>query len=113
MTQLPVTVVVPVKNEEKNLPGCLARLGGFAEILVVDSDSTDRTREITERAGAKLLDFDWPGGFPKKRNWVLMTYTFSTKWVLFLDADEYITKAFVEELRDSTSGGKCDGYWLN
>ena len=44
MTTIPVTVVIPVKNEEKNLPSCLNRLKSFAAVLVVDSCSIDRTR---------------------------------------------------------------------
>src|ERR1700675_742645 len=98
MTTIPITVVVPVKNEEKNLPACLAKLTSFTEILVVDSSSTDRTREIAEAAGAKVINFVWRGGFPKKRNWILLNYKFSTPWVLFLDADEHLTDAFMHEM---------------
>ena len=65
MTPIPVTVVVPVKNEEKNLPACLAKLDAFAEVLVVDSDSTDRTREIAEAANAKVLNFAGRAAFPR------------------------------------------------
>ena len=88
-----LSVVLITYNEESNLPRTLESVMPLVrdeqgEIVVVDSCSTDRSREIAERAGAKLLKFDWQGGFPKKRNWVLMTYRFSTKWVLFLDADE-------------------------
>jgi cellulose synthase/poly-beta-1,6-N-acetylglucosamine synthase-like glycosyltransferase len=44
--KIAITVVVPVKNEECNLPRCLAALSRFTEIIVVDSDSTDRTHEL-------------------------------------------------------------------
>ena len=113
MTTIPVTVVIPVKNEEKNLPSCLDKLGSFAEILVVDSSSTDRTRAIAEAAGAKLIDFYWQGGYPKKRNWVLLDHKFATPWVLFLDADERLTDEFVKELCTKISGNRYDGFWLN
>ena len=86
---LNITVVIPVRNEEKNLPSCLKALGSdFTEIVVVDSVSSDRTREIASAAGAVVLDFVWDGKFPKKRNWALRNYRFKTPWVLFLDADE-------------------------
>ena len=92
---LPVTVVIPVRNEERNLPGCLRALGkDFSEIVVVDSGSTDRTREIAEDGGAVVLDFNWDGKFPKKRNWALRHHEFQTPWVLFLDADEQVTPDF-------------------
>lgn len=110
---LPVTVVVPVKNEERNLPRCLAALGGFAHVLVVDSSSTDGTVAIAKAAGAEVIDFHWTGGFPKKRNWVLQTYDFKTDWVLFLDADELVTPAFVSALADALRRPDVVGYWLN
>ena len=109
---IPITVVIPVRNEERNLPLCLQRLGAFAEVVVVDSNSTDRTREIAADAGAKVINFDWQGGFPKKRNWILMTYVFSTEWVLFLDADEQLTDASIAEMRAKISGSYV-GLWLN
>lgn len=119
MTQpplLPVTVVVPTRNEEANLEACLSRLGAFAEIWVVDSRSTDGTRQIADRHGARWIDFDWSGDFPKKRNWVLMNHAPGTTWVLFLDADERITDAFVAELRAALMPGRetgIAGFWLN
>lgn len=113
MSSLPVTVVIPVRNEERNLPLCLERLTPFAEIVVVDSRSTDRTREIATAAGAKVLDFDWDGRFPKKRNWVLANHAFSTPWVLFLDADEFVAESFVEALRKTLLATSHSGFWLN
>jgi len=110
---LDVTVVIPVKNEAANLPECLSRLDGFARVVVVDSGSTDATLEIAEKAGAEVLDFVWDGKFPKKRNWVLRHYDFKTEWVLFLDADEFITDPFVGELRSALSDAAKVGYWLN
>jgi glycosyltransferase involved in cell wall biosynthesis len=64
---IPVTAVIPVKNEEQSLPSCLAALDGFADIVVVDSGSTDATVAIAQEAGAKVIQFRWSGGFPKKR----------------------------------------------
>lgn len=100
MNLLSITVVVPVLNEEINLPACLAALGdAFTKIIVVDSGSTDRTCEIATAANVDVLQFRWNGTFPKKRNWTLGKYDFQTEWVLFLDADERVSSAFVDELR--------------
>ena len=96
--KLPITVVIPVKNEERNLPQCLSRLHRFAKIIVVDSGSTDRTKEIAESFGCEFVEFHWNGRFPKKRNWLLINRPPVTPWVLFLDADEYISDEFVHEL---------------
>lgn len=109
---VPVTVVIPVKNEERNLPTCLDRVRGFAEVVVVDSGSTDRTAVIARDAGATVLQFEWDGGFPKKRNWVLRTHSFKTPWVLFLDADEYLTPAFTAELRHMLPTTRHAGFWV-
>ena len=95
---LPVTVVIPVRNEERNLPACLERLSRFAKVIVIDSGSTDRTRAIALAHGAECVEFRWDGHYPKKRNWLLITRPPTTPWVFFLDADEYVPAAFVDEL---------------
>lgn len=82
-------------------------------MLVIDSGSEDTTFEIAREAGAEVLEFSWDGHFPKKRNWILRNYTFETTWVLFLDADEYVTEAFVAELEASLASTDCVGFWLN
>jgi len=110
--RLPVTVVIPVKNEARNLPTCLERIRGFAEVLVVDSGSTDETVAIARAAGATVLEFAWDGRFPKKRNWVLRTHVFKTPWVLFLDADEYVTPEVVQELRLVLPATSHTGFWI-
>jgi glycosyltransferase involved in cell wall biosynthesis len=110
---LPLTIVVPVKNEARNLAACLAALPVVAEVLVVDSASTDATRDIARAAGATVVDFAWNGVFPKKRNWVLQTHAFKTPWVLFLDADERLTPAFNAALPGALARQKVAGYWLN
>ncbi|MEI6891691.1 MAG: glycosyltransferase family 2 protein [Pontiella sp.] len=109
---IPITVVIPVKNEEKNLPRCLALLRDFSEVLVVDSSSTDATRSIAEQHGAQVVDFKWNGKFPKKRNWVLRNVELKNEWVLFLDADEYVSSEFCEEVQRITKNSTCDGFWI-
>ena len=96
--RLPVTVAIPVKNEERNLARCLDRLKRFAKIVVIDSGSTDRTREIAQEHGCEFVLFGWDGQFPKKRNWFLLNHPPATPWVFFLDADEYLTDEFIDEL---------------
>lgn len=110
---LPVTVVIPVRNEERNLPQCLAALGRFAKILIVDSASTDRTGAIAAEHGAELIQFEWDGKFPKKRNWVLMNRQFDTPFVLFHDADEIVSPAFCDEMVTALSDTQHVGFWLN
>lgn len=108
-----VTVVVPVKNEESNLPRCLAKLARFTEVMVVDSDSTDRTQEIAREAGATLVNFEWNGRYPKKRNWVLLNHKLANPWVLFLDADELVDDRFCDEVVTKIADSRYSGFWLN
>lgn len=111
---LPATVCIPVRNEEKNLPSCLDAVGNhFAEVVVIDSGSTDRTRDIALERGAKVMTFDWDGSFPKKRNWALRNHSFTTPWVLFLDADERVTPAFIEELKATLPSTTHAGFWIS
>jgi len=110
---VPVTVVVPVKNEERNLPRCLAVLSRFAEVIVVDSGSTDRTQEIARQAGARLVEFRWDGRYPKKRNWVIINHRLANEWVLFLDADEFVDNQFCNEVAAAIASHRHNGYWLN
>jgi glycosyltransferase involved in cell wall biosynthesis len=109
-----LTIAIPARNENKNLPGCLAAIGKeFAKkVVVIDSASKDNTRQIAEDFGAEVINFEWDGKFPKKRNWYLRNHTPDTKWILFLDADEYINDEFKTELINALQRDDKVGYWL-
>lgn len=114
-SQCDLTIAIPVRNEEQNLPRCLSHIGPdlAKQVVVIDSGSTDRTVEIANEWGADVINFVWDGKFPKKRNWFLRNHQFTTKWVLFLDADELLTDAFKAELREALqSQADYVGYWL-
>lgn len=112
LSVLPVTVAIPVKNEEANISRCLERLGRFSEIVVIDSGSTDRTCAIAREYGARVVDFCWNGKFPKKRNWFLMNDLPKEQWVLFLDADEFVDDAFCDALQAELPASEKSGYWI-
>ena len=98
---LPVSVIIAVRNEAHNLPRCLAALCNCGEVYVVDSRSTDSTCEIAASHGAKVVQFDYRGGWPKKRQWALNTLPLAYEWVLLLDADEVMTTALEAEIRSA------------
>jgi len=111
---LPISVVVPVLNEELNIAECLESVRFADEVFVVDSGSTDRTAEIAESLGAKVVQFRFRPGGPRKKNWALENLPFRNEWVLLLDADERVTPELEDEIRrEFEAGPKYDGYYLN
>jgi Glycosyl transferase family 2 len=91
-----ISACVIAQDEEERLPGCLASLDFCDEVVVVDSGSRDRTREIAAVAGAKVVENPWPG-FSAQRN-VALDHA-SGDWVLEIDADERVTPELANELR--------------
>lgn len=111
--RVPVSVLVPTKNEETNLHECLGSLRWADEVVLVDSGSTDRTAEIAAEYGARVVDFAWNGRFPKKKNWALENVDWRHEWVLIVDADERIPPRLAREIARAIRTGEFDGYYLN
>jgi len=109
---LPVSVIIPVRNEARNLPRCLESLRGAGEVYVIDSGSTDETAEIARSFDAKLVQFHYHGGWPKKRQWAMDTLPLAYDWILLLDADEVLAPESVEEIRQAVSDPRYDGYYF-
>ena len=92
-----LSVILITRNEEANLDDCLASLEGIAQqIVVVDTNSADRTLEIAQKYGATIAQpSDWPGFGPQKNHALDLA---SGDWVLSLDADERLTPALRSEI---------------
>jgi glycosyltransferase involved in cell wall biosynthesis len=109
----PISVLIPTRNEAANIGRCLDQLHGWAdEIIVVDSRSDDNTVGIAESFGAKVIQFHYSGGLPKKRQWALDTYPFRNEWILLLDADEILEGPIKAEITETIKTTDYDGYWL-
>lgn len=100
-TKLPITVLIGTRNEAANIRRCLEALGPASEIVVVDSRSTDGTAEIAASLGARVIPFNYGGGYPKKRQWALEQLTFDTPWILLVDADEVVPPSLWAEIGDA------------
>lgn len=93
-----ITVLILTRNEEVNLPDCLKSIKDFAKrIVIVDSESTDKTEKIAREYGADFYvhPFEYHA---RQFNWGLDNTDINTKWTLRLDADERLTPALCKEL---------------
>ncbi len=105
---LPLTLAIITCNEEERISRAIASVGAVAEILVLDSGSTDETVAIAESLGARVIHADWPG-YGAQKNRALEEA--GQEWVLSLDADEAVSA----ELRDALErlfeeGPQCTAY---
>src|SRR5436305_6487858 len=113
MSAVPVTVLLAVKNEQENLLRCLAGLDRAERVIVLDSHSADQTLQIAREDGVEVVQFDYRGGYPKKRQWALNTLDIRTEWVLLLDADEFVPPALWDEIAAVVQGqGNACGYFI-
>jgi len=114
VASVPVSVIVPIKNEAANLPRCLESISWADEIFVVDSNSTDGSRRIAEEFGAQVVQFEFNGTWPKKKNWALENLIFRNEWVFILDADEVLPAGAEAEFRAAiANAGETAGFWIN
>ncbi|HEX9415096.1 MAG TPA: glycosyltransferase family 2 protein [Gaiellaceae bacterium] len=113
MSKAPLTVVLPVLNEEQNLPDALRSVDWADQIVVVDSGSTDRTEEIARAAGAEVVQFRYVPGGPKKKSWALSSLELRNQWLLLLDADERVPPELRAEIDQAIAGGERDGFYVD
>lgn len=91
-------VVIQTFNEEANLPHTLASLAGWVNhIYVVDSGSTDKTRDIATAAGATVVEHAWEG-YARQKNWALANLPLKADWTMIVDADEAVSEELKQEL---------------
>ena len=115
MARVPISVLIPIKNEAANLPRGLAAVAWADEIVVVDSQSTDGSQAIALAHGAEVVQFAFNGTWPKKKNWALEHIPFRHEWVFILDADEVLPPEAEAEFRAivTAPANPTNGYWIN
>ena len=113
--KVPVSIIVPIRNEEKNLSLCLPSVRWADEIFVVDSNSSDNSVAVAESYGAKIVQFEFNGTWPKKKNWALENLPFRNEWIFILDADEVLPPETETEFRAIVTNQNCShaGFWIN
>lgn len=96
---LDISVIILTYNEEIHIRRCLENVKSFAsEIFLVDSYSSDKTVEFAKEMGVSVYQNKWENNHAKQFNWGLNNLPIKTKWVLRLDADEYLTPESIDEL---------------
>lgn len=100
----PVSILVLTLNEELNIGTCLDSVAGFDDVVVLDSLSSDSTRDIAASRGARVVErrFD---NWAAHQNWAMENIHFRHPWVFYLDADERMTPALRAEIASIASDG--------
>ena len=112
-----ISVIILVGNEALHIRRCLEKLAPLEprQIIVVESQKGDATHEIVEGAKGELQTLniklqtvwhDWPGLYARQFNWALDNLPIESKWVLRLDADEYLTEETIEKLRGAIGSSR-------
>jgi glycosyltransferase involved in cell wall biosynthesis len=114
LSSVPVSVLIPAKNELRHMADCLASVAWATEVVVVDSGSSDGSMQIASENGARVVQFSYIPGGPRKKNWALQNLEFRNEWILILDADERITPELAHEIAASIGDAKAGaGFYLN
>jgi glycosyltransferase involved in cell wall biosynthesis len=105
-----ISAVIIAKNEEANIEDAIRSVSWADEVLLVDSESTDSTREIAESLGANIIIRPWPGFSAQKKFAVNRA---EHNWIFSLDADERVSEGLREEIlaiKDMEPSSRSDGY---
>jgi glycosyltransferase involved in cell wall biosynthesis len=106
-----ITAIIPTFNEERHIQEAIASVKWADEILVVDSFSTDRTVELAQAAGARVIQREY-GYSASQKNWAIPQA--SHPWIVLLDADERCTPELKEEIKGIlTHGSSHDAFWIH
>lgn len=105
-----ITVIIPTRDEALHIARCVESARVLGPVFVVDCGSIDATREIAAACGAVVLEHAWEGHSGQK-NWALASLDIRTEWVLFLDADEYLTPDAAAEMQVAIRTGGTAGYY--
>lgn len=97
---LDLTVIILTKDEQRHIKRCIDNVTPIAKkILIIDSNSSDNTREIAKSLGAEVIEHSWTGNQAAQFNWALDSLGIDSKWILRLDADEYLLPELIEEIK--------------
>jgi len=102
-----LSAVVIARNEEAAIAACLDSLAWCQEIIVVDSGSEDRTRDLAAARGARVIEHDWEG-YGRQKNFAVRQA--ANDWVLCVDADEVVSPALRASIEKAVADPVCRAY---
>lgn len=112
LSNVPLSVLVLTKDEERNIGDCIDCVRWSDEIVVLDSFSTDATVAIAEEKGVRVVQREFDS-YATQKNWALDHLDFKHEWILLLDADERITPPLAAEIAETLGRDDlCDGYYV-
>jgi len=109
-TKAPMSVLIITQDEELNIGRCIISCRELGDVVVIDSGSTDKTQDIAERLGAKVITQQWLGFGPQKRFGIEQI---KTDWFLSLDADEYLTPTLLREIQSLSLENPTQAFAVN
>lgn len=110
MDKKKITVLINTLNEQDNIADCIKSVSWADEILVVDMHSDDKTRNIAEKLGARVLLHRRVGYVEPARNYGIKKA--KNNWVFVVDADERIPAELGKEVENIVANDKCDVCWI-
>ncbi|MHB1407220.1 MAG: glycosyltransferase family 2 protein [Desulfitobacteriaceae bacterium] len=112
LCKMQVSVLIPTKNEERNISECIKSVSWADEVFVLDSYSSDRTLEICREMGVNVVQRVFED-FATHKNWALQNLPFRNEWILIIDADERITEQLSDEIKSVLSRhSNHQGYYI-
>lgn len=106
-----VTAIILARNEEQHIAECIKSIQCADEILVIDDGSTDKTVELAEGLGAKVIPHPLNNDWSQQRRFGISQA--SCDWILFIDSDERVSLELNDEIRKSIESGVQKAYWLS
>ncbi len=106
-----ITAVITTKNEQLHIARCIDSAAPLGRVVVVDGGSEDTTLEIAGAHGAEVVEHTWEG-YSAQKNWALKNLSIETEWVLFLDADEYVTDGLRAEMIAAIRTDSVNGFYV-
>lgn len=104
-----LSAIIITYNEEKNLERCLESLAFADQIIIADSHSTDKTKEIAGKYTDRIFEVEWKGFGPVKE---FARQQADNAWILSIDADEEVTPKLKEEILQAVQNNRCVGYFI-